>query len=512
MSSTAVVMETSETTPASKADEVDLDDDDDDNDDHYGSCAVRLFEKEKEEETTKKKKTIKVGKRVWSRRDDASVTRALDARRRRCLDESVALVGLSSRDLDAAEVVLREARTVAGRYGLSVDTRLLDPNFQTPFVPTDLLPDRRISNDRDQMHHHHHAGGNDGDPPNNNDNHNNARYHNVVTGVFHGAASALSLFRARPGRSDPAAPYRAGDGAGGGAGDGTLRPVLSTTGGHSNTDHIVRDTGDAVLDRVAEYRRALRRRARAVRPERVGEDRWDGPRIPGGRRRRLTRERDSPAAPPEPPPSGYVLFLTQSTAKVRRDAENDARERRATAAHDQIAVVRELSRLWNRGMTSEEKDYYMDFATKAKIEYMDMIREYRATGGYAPSRTYTKLGDGPWVKRVWHEKNDLERELATYPLSAFKARPDPRLKGNGGDGEKGDVDEESSKASGEPDANVAEVSGDTETENFFDCNGIVEPPNEDDNDVTPRRKRNYISTFKQFLETGGKNGSKKRLV
>jgi hypothetical protein len=40
-----------------------------------------------------------------------------------------------------------------------------------------------------------------------------------------------------------------------------------TTGGHSNTDHVVIRTGDAKLDRIAELKRNLVRRARAMQPE-----------------------------------------------------------------------------------------------------------------------------------------------------------------------------------------------------------------------------------------------------
>lgn len=40
-----------------------------------------------------------------------------------------------------------------------------------------------------------------------------------------------------------------------------------TTGGHSNTDHVVVRTGDAKTDRIAELKRNLVRRARAMQPE-----------------------------------------------------------------------------------------------------------------------------------------------------------------------------------------------------------------------------------------------------
>lgn len=47
--------------------------------------------------------------------------------------------------------------------------------------------------------------------------------------------------------------------------------------------------------------------------------RWDRPRLIGSRRRRIMREKDLPDAPPDPPPSGYVVFVSQMTTKIRHD-------------------------------------------------------------------------------------------------------------------------------------------------------------------------------------------------
>ena len=81
------------------------------------------------------------------------------------------------------------------------------------------------------------------------------------------------------------------------------------TGGHSNTDHVVVTTGDDCVDRIAELKRNLLRRHRAMQPEQRGEERWDKPRILGERRRRIAREQDKDDFPPEPPLTGwYVLF------------------------------------------------------------------------------------------------------------------------------------------------------------------------------------------------------------
>lgn len=46
-----------------------------------------------------------------------------------------------------------------------------------------------------------------------------------------------------------------------------------TTGGHSNTDHVVVRTGSQRNDRIAELKRNLLRRQRATQPEHRGEDR-----------------------------------------------------------------------------------------------------------------------------------------------------------------------------------------------------------------------------------------------
>jgi hypothetical protein len=70
-------------------------------------------------------------------------------------------------------------------------------------------------------------------------------------------------------------------------------PVM-TTGGHSNTDHILHITGDPSRDAISEYKRALMRRAKAMQPEERGKERWDQPRVVGSRRRRIVRESDLP--------------------------------------------------------------------------------------------------------------------------------------------------------------------------------------------------------------------------
>jgi hypothetical protein len=79
------------------------------------------------------------------------------------------------------------------------------------------------------------------------------------------------------------------------------------TGGHSNTDHVVVTTGDDRIDRIAELKRNLLRRHRAMQPEQRGDERWDKPKIPGERRRRIVREQDREDYPPEAPNTGWYV-------------------------------------------------------------------------------------------------------------------------------------------------------------------------------------------------------------
>ena len=192
--------------------------------------------------------------------------------------------------------------------------------------------------------------------------------------------------------------------------------VLKTTGGHSNTDHVVQVTGDVKMDRIRELKRALQRRSRLMQPEARGEDRWDKPKIPGERRRRIQRDKDLPGAPPEPPPSGYLIFIGQMTCKHRHDHPAEQ--------HNQTKVVQEISKVWKFGMTPTEREYYNAFARDLRDEYMGQHHEYRATGNYRPSERFGKLqGIGPWVKRELAEKNGLEVELEEYDTVKFPERP-----------------------------------------------------------------------------------------
>jgi len=192
--------------------------------------------------------------------------------------------------------------------------------------------------------------------------------------------------------------------------------VLRTTGGHSNTDHIVKITGDHQKDRVEELKRFYQRRVKSSQPESRGEDRWDKPKIPGERRRRIAREKDLPQAPAEPPTSGYIAFVSQMTTKIRHDRPNEP--------HDQTKVIREISKIWKYRLDDGERDFYNEFAYRARREYQKLHDEYRATGRFQPAKVYERIeGTGPWVHKNSMEKNSLERELATYETVKFPLRP-----------------------------------------------------------------------------------------
>jgi hypothetical protein len=93
---------------------------------------------------------------------------------------------------------------------------------------------------------------------------------------------------------------------------------------------------------------------------------------------------------------------------------------------NQIQVVREISKIWKFGMSSEDREYYNEFAREAREEYDRQHFEFRATGAYQPSLTFERLGGGggPWVRIATHEKNALEREISTYDTVKFPPRPE----------------------------------------------------------------------------------------
>jgi hypothetical protein len=192
--------------------------------------------------------------------------------------------------------------------------------------------------------------------------------------------------------------------------------AAASTGGHSNTNHLVVLTGNYAIDRVAELRRNLLTRSRNQQPESRGEERWDKPKVPGERRRRIIREKDLPQAPSEPPPSGYIVFVGQMTTKIRHDRSNEQ--------HNQTKVVQEISKMWRLALSEQDRKYYNDFSEQARKEYERQHLEFRATGHYTPSEVFEKVdGTGLWLRKKFSEKNALEKEIAGYETVIFPPRP-----------------------------------------------------------------------------------------
>lgn len=210
--------------------------------------------------------------------------------------------------------------------------------------------------------------------------------------------------------------------------------VLTTSGGYSNNDHILHtDPGsnNTSIHTLSEFKRSLKKRHRRLIVESRAIDRWDLPRrIPGGRRRRIKRDADLPSAPPEPPSSGYVIFVSQMTTKLRYDNPN--------RHHNQINAVRKISALWN-GMGTREREHYKCLARDATCEYEDRLLEYRATGSWTAYSCIQRLDKnkngvereqqrgaitgGPWVRIPMEKKNMLEMELEGYDQVIFPPRP-----------------------------------------------------------------------------------------
>jgi len=268
----------------------------------------------------------------------------------------------------------------------------------------------------------------------------------ILPGQPHGAGSVSALnttllnvttaAAAVAAREDAAAAAGAGGAAdaGGEASASSRAAILPTTGGHSNTDHIIARSECPRIDRLSELKRGLKRRSRQMTPESRGQDRWDhNRRIKGSRRRRIKRDLDLPEAPPEPPPSGYVVFIGQMTTKIRHDRPHER--------HSQVRVVSEISKLWKMTLSPSDREYYEKFATEAQAEYRQLFGEYKATGSYRDTSKFMRLGGnaddkakagastrwdvgrGPWVRKEAEQRNDLERELIGYSTTIFPQRP-----------------------------------------------------------------------------------------
>lgn len=225
----------------------------------------------------------------------------------------------------------------------------------------------------------------------------------------------LSLASKRPAAANAAAAIAAANAL------GNLGP---DTGGHSNTNHAVPwiyledGTPDIESNRVRELLRNHSNRIRLEQPESRTDERWDKPRTPGGRRRRIVRDKDAPEAPSEPPPSGYVTFLSLMTTKFRHDRGPDAE-------HSQAATLQEISRIWRVDLKTREQDHYNQMSDEIRKEYQDQMLEFRATDTFRPSERFMKLGNGqgPWVHKRPEERSQLEAEVATYDTVLFPPRP-----------------------------------------------------------------------------------------
>jgi len=189
----------------------------------------------------------------------------------------------------------------------------------------------------------------------------------------------------------------------------------STTGGHSNTDHVVMCTGNVRVDRIAELKRNLLRRHRAMQPEQRRDERWDKQKALGGRRRRILREQDiNEKFPSEPPANGWVIFVGQMTTKIRHDRQDEH--------HDQSKVLQELGKIWRVGMSAEDRKYYTRFAQDARKEFEQQVIEFRATGSCQPSKHFAPLENS----NIWIRKdcpNPLEKEIHSYETIRFPLRP-----------------------------------------------------------------------------------------
>lgn len=308
---------------------------------------------------------------------------ASDRLKQLSMHEALLLIDQADAAIEDATEELEDARALAARYGFSLECSIVDPMFQSPLA---LAKPLLIS-----------FG-----PP------------TVSVGATAETGNIMDILGVGAMAAAPDS-NRSTNGGGGKTSftrPPTVPPVLTTTGGHSNTDHVISQTGDAASDRIAELKRALKRRAKMLKPEQRGENTWDQPRVVGGRRRRIARET---SAPMEPPLTGYILFVAQMTVKIRND--------RPGIHHNQIKAVHEISKIWNSGMSKEDKDYYITFVREAREEYLQQQREYRATGRFTPSTTFTKLEGGPWVRTAYHEKNALEREISSYESFDFPPRP-----------------------------------------------------------------------------------------
>ncbi len=319
------------------------------------------------------------------------------------ISEASHLLNDASTLLSSSFSVLYEAREIAEKRGLSVDSCILDASYQSPFLPSYFQ--KYIQNSAAATT----ASG---------DNSSVLRVSGsaALTRSSSNTTTNTTTTCTTPNHSN--SPSFLNNNHHNHNNNAILPTILATTGGHSNVDHIIQYTGNYKYDTIAEYKRKLKRRMRNIQPEQRGVERWDQPRrIAGSRRRRIVRDSDLPCAPPEPPPSGYVVYISQMTTKIRHDKPNEH--------HNQVKVVREISKIWRYGMSNEDRKYYNDFCKEFRKEYETQYAEYRATGSFRPSILFERLhGSGPWVRKAYHDKNSLEREISSYETVKFPERPE----------------------------------------------------------------------------------------
>lgn len=86
-------------------------------------------------------------------------------------------------------------------------------------------------------------------------------------------------------------------------------------------------------------------------------------------------------------------------------------------------MVQEVSKLWRRGLSEEERNYYNRFANEAQETYNRQMIEYRATGTFTPNEEFIKVpGANVWVRQP-NKQNALEREICQYETMVFPRRP-----------------------------------------------------------------------------------------
>ena len=124
-----------------------------------------------------------------------------------------------------------------------------------------------------------------------------------------------------------------------------------------------------------------------------------------------------PSWDPEPPPSGYIIFLGQMTTKIRHDRRHER--------HSQARVVKEISRLWRTTLSDEDREYYNTFCEEIRKEYKNQHLEFRATGHYTQSEAFERPdGASLWVRKDAQKKDNSRAEAVALYIN-LPRRGDP---------------------------------------------------------------------------------------